>query len=138
MYTICVIIGSLDVQADYGEIKYLNANDDAYVPDIDDDDEEAKEAYVGDSKGEEKQASLANKVCAVKQASVAPSLEFSDNKAYIDTIKDDSDNKFWLSFPRDCNSRNFILGGHQRPDTMGMTAAKKEIAIKQYRKARKS
>jgi hypothetical protein len=138
VYTICVNIGSLDIQADSGEINYLNANDSACAPDIDDDDEEAKEVYVGDSKGKEKQASLGNKVCVAKQVSVARSLEFSDNNAYIDTIKDDSGNKFWLSFPRDRNSRNFILGGPQRPDTMGITAAEEEIAIEQYRKARKS
>ena len=97
-----------------------------------------KEAYVGDSEGKEKQASLGAKVCVVKQASVARCLEFSDDKAYIDTIKDDSDDKFQSSFPREHNSRNFILGGPQRPDTMEMTAAEEEIAIKQYRKARKS
>ncbi len=31
-----------------------------------------------------------------------------------------------------------FLGRPQQPDTMGMTAAEKEIAIKQYRKAKKS
>jgi hypothetical protein len=138
VYTICVNIGSLDIQADSGEINYLNVKDNAYAPDIDDDDKEAKEAYIGDSKGEEKQVSLGDKKGVVKQASVACSLEFSDNKAYIDTIKNDSDDKFWSSFPRDRNSRNFILGRPQTPDAMGMTAAEKEIAIKQYRKARKS
>ena len=97
-----------------------------------------KEAYVGDSEGKEKQASLGNKVCVAKQASVACSLEFSDDEAYIDTIEDDSDDGFWSSFPRDCNSRNFILGGPQKPDTMGMTAIEKEVTIKQHRKARKS
>ncbi len=56
----------------------------------------------------------------------------------IDTIEGDSDNKFWLSFPRDHTSRNFILGGPQKPDMMGMTAAEAEVAKKQYRKARKS
>jgi hypothetical protein len=56
----------------------------------------------------------------------------------IDTIKVDSDNKFWLSFPRDRNSRNFILGGPQKPDMMGMTAAEEEATLKQYRWARKS
>jgi hypothetical protein len=65
-------------------------------------------------------------------------LEFSDNKAYIDTIEVDSDDKFWLSFPSDCKSRNFILGGPQKPDMMGMTASEEDAAIKQYKKARKS
>ncbi len=51
--TICVNIGSLDIQADSGEINYLNVNNNAYAPDINDDDEEAKEAHVGDSKGKE-------------------------------------------------------------------------------------
>jgi hypothetical protein len=41
VYTICVNIGSLDIQADSGEINYLNVNGNAYAPDIDDDDEEA-------------------------------------------------------------------------------------------------
>jgi hypothetical protein len=65
-------------------------------------------------------------------------LEFSDDEAYIGTIKDDSEDKFWLSFPRDRNSRNFILGEPQEPNTMGMTAAEEDATIKQYRKARKS
>jgi hypothetical protein len=138
VYANCVNIGSLDIQADSGEINYLNANNNAYAPDIDDDDEEAKEAYVGDSKGKEKQASLGDNEGVAKHASVARSLEFSDDEAYIDTIEDDSNNKFWLSFPRDHNSRNFILGGPQKPDTMGMTVAEEEAALKQYRKARKS
>jgi hypothetical protein len=128
----------LDIQADSGEINYLNVNDDAYAPHIDDDDEEAKEAYVGDREGIEKQVSLGDKEGVAKQVSVARSLEFSDNEAYIDTIKVDPDNKFWSSFPRDRNSRNFILGGPQKLDAMGMTAAEKVIAIKQYRKSRKS
>ncbi len=110
VYTICVNIGSLDIHADSGEINYLNANDDAYAPDIDDYDEEAKKVYVGDREGKEKQASLGDKGVA-KQASVAHSLEFSDNKAYIDTIEVDYDDKFWSTFPRDRNSRNFILDG---------------------------
>ncbi len=113
VYTICVNIGSLDIQADSGEINYLNANDNAYAPYIDDDDEEAKEVYVGDSKGKEKQASLGDKEGVAKQASVAHFLKFSDNEAYFDTIEVDSDNKFWSTFPRDCNSKNFILGGPQ-------------------------
>ncbi len=138
VYTICVNIGSLDIQADSGEINYLNVNDNAYAHDIDDDDEEAKEAYVSNSKGKEKQVSLGDKVGVAKQASVACSLEFSDDKAYIDTIKVDSDDEFWSSFPRNRRSRNFILGGPQKPDTMGMTAAEEDAAIKQYRKAWKS
>ncbi len=138
VYTIFVDIGSLDIQTDSGEINYLNVNNNANALDIDDDDDEAKEVYVGNSKGEEKQMSLGDKEGVAKQASVACSLEFSDKKAYIDTIEVDSDDKFWLSFPRDRNSRNFILGGPQKPDTMGMTAAAEEAALKQYRKARKS
>ncbi len=138
MYTICVDIGSLDIQADSGEINYLNANDNAYAPDIDDDDEEAKELYVSDSKCEDEQASLGDKEGFAKEASVACSLEYSGNKAYIDTIEGDSYNKFQSSFPRDHNSRSFILGGPQKPDMMGMTAADEEAAKKQYRKARKS
>ncbi len=111
VYTICVNIGSLDIQADSGEIIYLNVNNDAYASDVDDDDEEeAKEEYVGDSKGKVKQASLGDKECVVKQASVACSLEFSDNKDYIDTIEIDSDKEFWSSFPRDRKSRNYNLG----------------------------
>ena len=61
VYTICVNIGSLDIPADSVEINYPNANFNAYAPDIDDDDEEAKEAYVGDSEGKEKQVSLGDK-----------------------------------------------------------------------------
>jgi hypothetical protein len=116
----------------------LNVNNNAYAPVIDDDDEEVKEACVGDSKGKEKQASLGDKEGVAKQASVTRSLEFSYDKAYIDTIEVDSDDKFWSFFPRDPNSRNYILGGPQKPDTMGMTATEKEITIKLYRKARKS
>ncbi len=95
MYTVCVNIGSLDIQEDSGEINYLNANDDAYAPDIDVDDEEAKEVYVGDNECEDKQVSLGDKVGVAQEASVACSLEFSDNKAYFDTIKGDSDDMFW-------------------------------------------
>ncbi len=39
VYTICVNIGSSDIQADSGEINYLNANYNAYAPAIDYDDE---------------------------------------------------------------------------------------------------
>ncbi len=131
VYTICVNIGSLDIQADSGEIIYLNAYHNAYAPDIDDnDDAEAKEAYVGDSKGKEKHASLGDKEGVAKQASVARSLEFSDDEAYIDIIEVGSDDKFWLSFPRDSNSRNFILSGPQKSDTMGMTVAEEEATLK--------
>ncbi len=49
VYTICVNIGLLDIHTDSGEIAYLNANNDAHAPNIDVDDEEAKESYVGDS-----------------------------------------------------------------------------------------
>ncbi len=138
VYTICVNIGSLDIRADSGDINYLDANDGAYAPDIDVDDEEAKESYVGDSECKDEQASLGDKEGVAKSASVACSLEYSDDKAYIDTIEGDSDNKFWLSFPRDRSSRNFILGGPQKPDMMRMTAAEEEAAKMQYRKARKS
>jgi hypothetical protein len=41
------------------------------TPDIDDDDEEAKQSYVSDSKGEEKQASPSDKEGVAMQASVA-------------------------------------------------------------------
>ncbi len=138
VYTIYVDIGSLDIQADSGETNYLNANKNAYALDVDDDEEEAKEAYVGDSKGKEKQASLGDKEGVAKQASGARSLEFSNEEAYIDNIKVDSDDGFRLTFPRDCNSRNLNLGGPQKPDTMGMTATEEEAALKQYKKARKS
>ncbi len=138
VYTICVNIGSLDIQADSGEINYLNVNDNAYAPDIDDNDEEVKQAYVGDSKSKEKQASLGDEEGIVEQASVACSLEFSDDKDYIDTIDVDSDKEFWLYFPRDRKSKNCILGGPQPPDMMGMTAAEEHVTLKQYRKARKS
>ncbi len=122
VYTLCVNIGSLDLLAVSGEINYLNVNSNAYAPDIDDHDEEAKQAYVGDSEGKEKQSSLGDKEGVAKQASVAQSLEFSDNDDYIDTIEVDSDEEFWWSFPRDHNSKNFILGGPQKSDTMEMTA----------------
>jgi hypothetical protein len=91
VYTICVNIGSSDLQAVSGEINYLNVKDNAYAPDIDDNDEEAKQAYVGDSEGKEKQASLGDKEGVAKQASVAHSLEFSDDEDHIDTVKVDSD-----------------------------------------------
>jgi hypothetical protein len=138
VYTICVNIGLLDICANSGDIDYLDVNDGAYAPDIDVDDEEAKDTYVDDSKCEDDQASLGDKEGVAKSAFVARSLEYSDDKAYIDTIEGDSDNKFWLSFPRDCSSRNFILGGPQKPDMMGMTAAEEEAAKKQYRKSRNS
>jgi hypothetical protein len=35
VYTICVNIGSLEIQADSGEINYLIAKDNAFAPDID-------------------------------------------------------------------------------------------------------
>jgi hypothetical protein len=138
VYTICFNIGSSDLQAVSGEINYVNVNDDAYAPDIDDNDEEAKQAYVGDSEGKEKQASLGGKEGVGKQASVARSFEFSDKKDYNDTIKVDSDKEFWLSFPRDRKSRSFFLGGTQKSDTMGIVKAEEEATINQYRTARKS
>jgi hypothetical protein len=138
VYTICVKIGSLDIHADSGDINYLDANNGAYAPDIDVDDEEAKESYVGDSKCIDEQASLGDKDGVAKSASVAHNLEYSDDEVYIDTIEGDSDNKFWSSFPRDHSSRNFILDGPQKPDMMVMTAAEEEAARKHYRKARNS
>jgi hypothetical protein len=109
VYTICVNIGSLDILVD-GEINYPNANTDAYALDIDIDEGEAKESNVGDSKCEDEEASLGNKEGVAKSASIARSLEYSDNDAYIDTIGGNSDNEFWSPFPRDRNSRNYILG----------------------------
>ncbi len=97
VYTICVNIGLLDICTDSGDIDYLDANDDAYAPDIDVDDEDAKESYVRDSECEDEQASLGDKEGAAKSVSVALSLEYFDDKAYIDTIKDDS--KIRSSFP---------------------------------------
>ncbi len=94
--------------------------------------------YVGDSKCKDKQAYLGDKEGVVQEASVVRSLEFSDNEAYIDTLEGDSEDRFWSSFPRDHNSSTFILGGPQKPVTMGMTAAEVEAAKKQYRKKRKS
>ncbi len=85
VYKICVNVGLLDIHADSGEIDYLNANDDAYAPDIDVDDEDVKGSYVSDSKCEDEQASVGDKEGVVKSASVARSLEYSDNEAYIDT-----------------------------------------------------
>ncbi len=99
---------------------------------------EAKQVYVGDSEGEAKQASVGDKEGMAKQVSVARSLEFSGKEHYIDTIKVNSDEEFQSSFPRDRNSRNFILGGPQKSDMMGMTAAEEQVALKQYRKAKKS
>jgi hypothetical protein len=93
--------------------------------------------YVSDSECKDEQASLGDKEGVAKFASIACSLEYSDDKAYVDTIKGDSDNKFWSSFPRDRNSRNFILGGPQKPDMMGMTVAEEQLAKKQLKKARK-
>ncbi len=61
VYTICVNIGLLDIRADSGDINYLDVNEGAYAPDIDVDDEEAKESYVGDSKCKDDQASLGDK-----------------------------------------------------------------------------
>ncbi len=121
-----------------GEINYSNANTDPYAPDIDVDEGEAKESYVSDSKCEDEEASLGDKEGVAKSASIACSLEFSDNDTYIDTIEGDSGDKFWSSFPRDHNSMNYILSGSQKPDMMGMTVAEEQEAKKQWRKARKS
>jgi hypothetical protein len=149
-------LGSLELQAVGGEITNLNVDDDAYVPNVDvisqlnnsdrddegitdsDNDGEAKQAYVGDSEGEVKQASMGDEEGDAKQASVACSLKYSNDKDYIGKVNVDSDKEFWSSFPRDRNSRNFILGGPQRPDTMGMTTAEEEAALKKYKKERKS
>ncbi len=60
VFTICVDIGSLDIPVD-GEINYPNANTDAYAPDIDVDEGEAKELYVGDSECKDEEASLGDK-----------------------------------------------------------------------------
>ncbi len=117
---------------------YPNANTDAYAPIIDVDEGEAKESYVSNSECKDEKASLGDKEGAAKSASIAHSLEYSDNNAYIDTIEGDSYNKFWSSFPRDRNSMNYILGGPQKPDMMGMTVAEEQEAKKQWRKARKS
>jgi hypothetical protein len=114
VYTICVNIGLLDIRADSGDIDYLDVNDGAYAPDFDVDDKEAKESYVGDSECKDDQASLGDKEGVAKSAFVACSLEYSDDKAYINTIKGDSDNKLWSSFPRVHSSQNFILDGPQK------------------------
>jgi hypothetical protein len=82
VYTICVNIGLLDIHADSGDIDYLDVNNGAYAPDIDVDDEEAKESYVGDRKCKDDQASLGDKEGVAKSALVACSLEYSDDKAY--------------------------------------------------------
>jgi hypothetical protein len=137
VYTICVNIGLLDILVD-GEINYPNANTDAFAPDIDVDEGEVKELYVGDSKCKDEEMSLGDKEGVAKSASIAHSLEYSDDNAYIDTIGGDSDNKFWSSFPRDRNSMSYILGGPQKLDVMGMTVAEEQEAKKQWRKARKS
>jgi hypothetical protein len=112
VFTICVNIGSLDFPVD-GEIHYPNANTDAYAPDTDVDEGEAKESYVGDSECKNEEASLGDKVGVAKSASIARSCEYSDDDAYIDTIGGDSDDEFWSSFPRDRSSMNYILGGSQ-------------------------
>ncbi len=156
VYTICVNLGALELQAVGGEITNINVDNDAYAPDVDtisplnnsdgddegvtnsDDDGEAKQAYVGDSEGVVKQASVGNKERDAKKASVARSLKYSNDKGYIDNVNVYSDKEFWSSFPRDHNSRNFILGGPQRPDMMGMTMAAEEAALKKYKKERKS
>ncbi len=63
VYTICANIGLLDICADSGDIDYLDVNNGAYTPDIDVDDEEAKESYVGDSECKGDQVSLGDKEC---------------------------------------------------------------------------
>ncbi len=110
---------------------YPNANTDAYAPDIDVDEGEAKELYAGDSKCKDEDASLGDKEGVAKSASIACSLDYSINDAYFDTIGGDSDDKFWSSYPRDRNSKNYILGGPQKPEMMGMTVAEEQEAKKQ-------
>ncbi len=100
------------------------------------DEGEAKELYVGDSECEDEEASLGDKEGVVKTASIAHSLEYSDDDAYIDTIGGDSDDEFRSSFPRDRNSMNYILGGPQKPDMMGMTVAEEQEAKKQWKKGK--
>jgi hypothetical protein len=65
-------------------------------------------------------------------------LKYSNDKDYIDKVDVDLDKEFCLSFPRDRNSRSFILGGAQRPDMMGTTLAEEEATMKKYSKDRKS
>ncbi len=137
MFTICVNIGLFNIPVD-GEINYPNADTDAYATDIDVDEGEAKELYVSDSKCEDEEASLGDKEGVAKSVSIACSLEYSDDNTYIDTIRGDPDNKFQSSFPRNHNSMNYILGGSQKPDMMGMTVAEEQEAKKQWRKAKKS
>ncbi len=81
-----------------GEINYPNANTDAYAPDIDVDEREAKELYVGENECEDEEASLGDKEGVAKSASIARSLEYSDDDTYIDTIGGDSDEKFGRPF----------------------------------------
>jgi len=116
----------LDICANSGDIDYLDVNNGAYASDIDVDEGEAKESYVSDSECKDEETSLGDKEGVAKSASIAHSLEFSDDNAYIDTIGGDSDNKFWSSFPRDRNSMNYILVGPQKPDMMGMTVAEEQ------------
>jgi hypothetical protein len=137
VFIVCVNIGSLDIPVD-GEIHYPNANTDAYAPDIDVDEGEAKESNVSDSKCKDEEASLGDKEGVAKSASIARSLEYSDDHDYIDTIGGYSDKKFWSSFPGGRNSINYILGEPHKPDMMRMTVAEEQKAKKQWRKARKS
>jgi hypothetical protein len=80
VYTICVNIGLLDIHADSDDINYIDVNNGAYAPDIDVDDEEAKESNVGDSKYKDDQASLGDKEGVAKSAFVACSSKYSDDK----------------------------------------------------------
>jgi hypothetical protein len=68
------------------------------------------------------------------QGSVAQSLNYFDDDDYINKVDIDSEDEFWSSFPRNQNSWNFIMVGPQRPDTMGMTPAEEEAAMKKYKK----
>jgi hypothetical protein len=156
VYTVVVNLGSLELQAVAGEISNLNVDNYAYAPDVEaispfnnsdrddegvtdgDDEGEAKEQYVSDSEGEAKQASVGDEEGEAKQASVARSLKYSNDEDYIDNVNVDSDKEFHSSFPRDRNSRDFIVGGPQRPDMMGMTPVEEEAAMNKYRKEKMS
>ncbi len=80
--------------AEEANLHLIKVKNDAYAPDIDDDDEEAKELYVSDSECKDEQASLGDKEVVAKEALVARSLEYSGNEAYIDTIEGNSDDEF--------------------------------------------
>jgi hypothetical protein len=70
---------------------------------------EANLTSVGDSEGEAKQACVGDDEGKAKQASVAQSLKYYNEEDYIDNVDVDSNVEFCSSFPRDCNSKNFIF-----------------------------